>query len=132
MSGRAWSTMPPCSDASVKSDNTSTNLSQMATWSNCLPVNVTSFNQVKRLGVLWEVLFTTRRSTNITRQVLTWNPKARERGGDQKTPGGVTSRQTSSKQGMAGNNWRGLPKTGGAGEMLWMAYAPGGVKGLSK
>ena len=71
-------------------------------------------------------------STNITRQVLTWNPKARERGRDKKTPGGVTSRQTSSKQGMAGNNWRGLPKTGGAGEMLWMAYAPGGVKGLSK
>ena len=33
---------------------------------------------------------------------------------------------------MAGNNWRGLPKTGGAGEMLWMAYAPGGVKGISK
>ena len=32
---------------------------------------------------------------------------------------------------MAGNNWRGLPKTGGAGEMLWMAYAPGGVKGLT-
>ena len=55
-----------------------------------------------------------------------------ERGGDQISPGGVTSRQTSSKQGMAGNNWRGLPKTGGAGEMLWMAYAPGGVKGLSK
>ena len=70
--------------------------------------------------------------TNITRQVLMWNPKARERGEDQKIPGGVTSRQTSSKQGMAGNNWRGLPKTGGAGEMLWMAYAPGGVKGLSK
>ena len=44
-------------------------------------------------------------------------PKARERGADQKTPGGVTSRQTSSKQGMAGNNWRGLHKTGGAGEM---------------
>ena len=68
-------------------------------------------------------------STNITRQVT---PKARERGEDQKTPGGVTSRQTSSKQGMAGNNWRGLPKTGGAGEMLRMAYAPGGVKGLSQ
>ena len=66
-------------------------------------------------------------SINITRQVLTWNPKAKERGGDQKTPGGVTSRQTSRKQGMAGNNRRGLPKTGGAGEMLWMAYAPGGV-----
>ena len=71
-------------------------------------------------------------STNITRQVLSGTPKARERGGDQKTPGGVTSRQTSSKQGMAGNNWRGLPKTGGTGKMLWMTYAPGGVKGLSK
>ncbi|KAI0215017.1 hypothetical protein LSAT2_032965 [Lamellibrachia satsuma] len=32
---------------------------------------------------------------------------------------------------MAGNNWRGLPKTGGAGEMLWIAYAPGGVKGVN-
>ncbi|KAI0215104.1 hypothetical protein LSAT2_032870, partial [Lamellibrachia satsuma] len=56
---------------------------------------------------------------------------AKERAGDQKTHGDVTSRQTSSKQEMAGNNWRGLPKTGGAGEMLWMAYAPGGLKGLS-
>ena len=37
-----------------------------------------------------------------------------------KTPGGVTSMQISSKQGMAGKNWRGLLKTGGAGEMLWM------------
>ena len=30
------------------------------------------------------------------------------------------------------DNWKGLPKTGGAGEMFWMAYAPGGVEGLSK
>ncbi|KAI0219914.1 hypothetical protein LSAT2_028559 [Lamellibrachia satsuma] len=43
----------------------------------------------------------------------------------------VWKSKTSSKQGMAGNNWRGFPKTGGAGEMLWMAYAPGGVKGLT-
>ena len=59
-------------------------------------------------------------------------PRQEKRWGDQKTPGGMTSRQTSSKQGMAGNNWRELPKTGGAREMLWMTYAPGGVKGLSK
>ena len=58
-------------------------------------------------------------------------PRQEKEGETKKTPGGVTSRQTSSKQGMAGNNWRGLPKTGGAGEMLWMAYAPGGVKGLT-
>ena len=59
-------------------------------------------------------------------------PRQEKAGKTKKTHGGVTSRQTSSKQGMAGNTWRGLPKTGGAGEMLWMAYAPGGVKGLSK
>ena len=50
-------------------------------------------------------------STNITRQVQTWNPQGKRKRGRPKTPGGVTSRQTSSKQGMAGNNWRGLPKT---------------------
>ena len=55
-----------------------------------------------------------------------------EKEGRPKTPGGVTSRQKSSKQGMAGNNGRGLSNTGGAGEMLWLPYAPGGVKGLSK
>ena len=70
-------------------------------------------------------------STNITRQVLTWNPQCKRKREDQKTRGDVTLKQTSSKQGMAGNNWGRLPKTGGAGEMLWMAYAPGGVKGLS-
>ncbi|KAI0238933.1 hypothetical protein LSAT2_010314 [Lamellibrachia satsuma] len=43
----------------------------------------------------------------------------------------ISKARTSSKQGRAGNNWRGLPNTEGAGEMLWMAYAPGGVKGLS-
>ena len=59
-------------------------------------------------------------------------PPRQDKEGRPKTTGGVISRQTSSKQGMAGNNWTGLPKTGGAGEMLWMAYAPGGVKGLSK
>ena len=53
-------------------------------------------------------------STNITRQVLTWNPQGKRKGGDQKTPGGVTSRQTSSKWGITGNNWRGLPKLVGA------------------
>ena len=47
-------------------------------------------------------------------------PPRQEKEGETKkhAPGGVTSRQTSSKQGMAGNNSRGLPKTGGAGEML--------------
>ena len=56
-------------------------------------------------------------------------PPRQEKEGMTKTPEDVTSRQTSNKQGMAGNNWRGLPKTRGAGEMLWMAYAPG-VKGI--
>ena len=45
-------------------------------------------------------------------------PPRQEKKGKTKTPGDVTSRQTSSKQGMASNNWRGLPKTGGTGEML--------------
>ena len=53
-------------------------------------------------------------------------------GGDRKTPGGMTLRQTSRKRGWAGNNWRGSPRTGDVGEMLCMAYAPGGAKGLSK
>ena len=61
-----------------------------------------------------------------------WNPQGKIKRGRPKSHGDVTSRQTSSKQGMAGNNWRVLPKTGGAGGMLWMAYAPGGVKDLSK
>ena len=30
------------------------------------------------------------------------------------------------------SNWRGSPRTGDVGEMLCMAYAPGGAKGLSK
>ena len=88
--------------------------------------------EIKVLKRSWGWLCHTLRkpSTNITRQVLMWNPQGKRKRGKPKTPGGVTSMQTSSKQGMAGNNWRGLPKTGGAGEMLWMAYAPGRVKGL--
>ena len=58
--------------------------------------------------------------------------KHNQTGPDVEPPRQEKEGETSSKQGMAGNNWRGLPKTGGAGEMLWMAYAPGGVKGLSK
>ena len=38
-------------------------------------------------------------NTNITRQALTWNPRASERGGNRKTPGGVILRQTSRKRG---------------------------------
>ena len=41
-------------------------------------------------------------NTNITRQALTWNPQGKRKwggGGDRKTPGGVTLRQTSRKRG---------------------------------
>ena len=44
----------------------------------------------------------------------------------EKTPGGVTLRRTSRKRAELET------RTGEVGEMLCMAYAPGGTKGLSK
>ena len=37
-------------------------------------------------------------NTNVTRQALTWNPQGKRKRGRQKTPGGVTLRQTSRKR----------------------------------
>ena len=48
-----------------------------------------------------------------------------------KTPGDVTLRQISCKRELVGNNWRGPPRTGDAGEKLCMAHAPGGPKDAS-
>ena len=62
-------------------------------------------------------------------------PSGQAKGGGgetEKKPGDVTLRQASRKRGGAGNNWGGSHRTGDVGEMLCMAYAPGGAKGLSK
>ena len=53
-------------------------------------------------------------------------------GGDKKTPGNLTLRQTSSKRGSAGNNWRRLLRTGDVGEKLCMSFGLGGANSLSK
>ena len=60
-----------------------------------------------------------------------WNPQGKRKRGRPKNTWRRDLEADIKQTGKAGNNWRGLPKTGGAGEMLWMAYAPGGVKGLS-
>ena len=70
-------------------------------------------------------------STNIIKQVLTRNPPRQEKEGPKNT--WRRDLDADIKQTWNGwHNWKGLPNTGGAGEMLWMAYAPGGVKVLCK
>ena len=99
-------------------------------WKRTNQVQIDTDILKRRWGCLGHTL--RKPNTNITRQALTWNPQGKRKRGDRKTPGSVNLRQTSRKRDWAGNNWRGSPRTGDVGEMLCMAYAPGGAKGLSK
>ena len=53
-------------------------------------------------------------------------------GGDRETAGEGTWRRTLGRLVSPGMESRGWPRTGNAGGMLWMAYAPSGRIGISK
>ena len=68
-------------------------------------------------------------NTNITRQALTWNPQGKRKRG---RPKNTWRRDLEADITQTGLSWKQLERTGDVGEMLCMAYAPGGAKGLSK
>ena len=70
-------------------------------------------------------------NSNITRQALTWNPQGKRKRG---RPKNTWRRDLEADITHTGLRWKQLERTrtGDVGEMLCMALAPGGAKGLSK
>ncbi|KAK7098925.1 hypothetical protein V1264_003140 [Littorina saxatilis] len=71
-------------------------------------------------------------TSSITRQALTWNPQGKRKRG---RPRNSWRRDTEAELKRQGNSWAEAERTAQNrcdGEMLSMAYAPLGAKGLSK